>query len=159
MRKSTLIIIAAAAALTAFTQTSSAAKFGTTEEAKAMLKRAVIAVQQDEIAAIDSFNHNDRPFRNRDLFVFCFNGGDGKFTAHEAFVTWDVRKLHDSLGKAFGAEMYAKAKEGRITEITYSAPIPGSTRIANKRIYMTRVGDQVCGVSAYQLGGGDSETH
>ena len=150
MHKSALIMIAtAAAAVTACADARSATEFGTIEEAKAMLKRAVIAVQQDKIAAINSFNYNDIPFRDRDLFVFCFNSGDGKFTAHEAFVTWDVRKLCDSSGKAFGAEMYATAKEGRITEITYTAPLPGTTRLAKKRAYVTRVGDQVCGVSAY----------
>lgn len=150
MRKSALIMIAtAAAAVTACANARSATEFGTIEEAKAMLKRAVIAVQQDKIAAINSFNFNDIPFRDRDLFVFCFNAGDGKFTAHEAFVTRDVRKLRDSSGKAFGAEMYDTAKEGRITEITYTAPLPGTTRLAKKRAYVTRVGDQVCGVSAY----------
>ena len=79
----------------ASTSASGAGEFGTPEEAQAMLKRAVIEVKKDKLAAIESFNRNDRSFRDRDLFVFCFNGSDGKFTAHEAFVSHDVRKLHD----------------------------------------------------------------
>ena len=46
-----------------------------------MLKRAVAQVKKDKLAAMASFNHNDTSFRDRDLFVFCFNGGDGRFTA------------------------------------------------------------------------------
>jgi hypothetical protein len=131
----------------------SGADFGTQEEAGAMLNRAVAAVKKDKAAAIESFNHNDEPFRDRDLFVFCFNGGNGKFTAHEAFVTRDVRELRDASGAAFGEEMYSEAQEGRITEVAFISPVPGSTELAIKSAYVTRVGDQVCGVSAYQTDG------
>ena len=152
MLKQTLVYSALVASILGSPIFASSAEYGTAEEAKAMLERAVAEVKRDKLAAINSFNYNDIPFRDRDLFVFCFNAGDGKFTAHEAFVTWDVRKLRDSSGKAFGAEMYATAKEGRITKITYTAPLPGTTRLAKKRAYVTRVGDQVCGVSAYLTG-------
>jgi hypothetical protein len=128
---------------------ASAAEFGTPDEAKAMLGRAIAEMQADKATAIDRFNFNDAPFRDRDLFVFCFGGQDGKFTAHEAFVTWDVRKLRDPDGKFFGVEMYSKAQEGRIAEVKFTAPVPGSTRLAAKSAYVTRIGDQVCGVSAY----------
>ena len=46
----------------------------------------------------------------------------------------------------------ASAERDRIllTEFgRYTAPLPGTTRLAKKRAYVTRVGDQVCGVSAY----------
>ena len=137
----------------AFLSTSRAAEYGTSEEAQAMLKRAVAQVKKDKLAAMASFNHNDTSFRDRDLFVFCFNGGDGRFTAHEAFVTRDVRELRDANGAPFGAEIYNSAQEGGITEVVYIAPVPGSTDLAVKSAYVTRIGDQVCGVSAYQLDG------
>ena len=129
---------------------ASSAEYATLEEARAVLKRAITEVKRDKLAAITSFNHNDAPFRDRDLFVFCFNGGDGKFTAHEAFVTRDVRELRDANRAPLGAEMYNSAQEGRITEIVFVAPLPGSTELAVKSAYVTRIGDQVCGVSAYQ---------
>jgi len=138
---------------------ASGAEFGTAEQAKAMLERAVKAVEADKLGAIDKFNHNDRPFRDRDLFVFCFNGKDGKFTAHEAFVSWDVRRFRDQTGKAFGAEMYGRAQEGRITAVSYVSPIAGSTKPAIKQAYVTRVGDQICGVSSYLLQTADEPTH
>src|SRR6266540_1130795 len=103
-------------------EASFANEFGTLEEAKAMLARAVAAVKSDNTAAIAKFNHNDSAFRDRDLFVFCFNGRDGKFTAHEAFVGHDVRALVDPAGKHFGAEMFAAPQEGGTTEVAFLSP-------------------------------------
>jgi len=129
---------------------SGAAEYGTPEEAQVMLKRAVLEVKKDKFAAIQSFNHNAPPFRDRDLFVFCFNRGDGRFTAHEAFVAHDVRGLHDAYGAPFGAEIYGNARDGEVIEIAFISPIPGSTELAVKSAHVAQTGDQVCGVSAYQ---------
>ena len=76
----------------------SASEFGSADEAKTMLNRAIIEVRADRLAAIEKFNRNETPFRDRDLFVFCFNAGDGRFTAHEAMVSWEVRNLRDAKG-------------------------------------------------------------
>jgi signal transduction histidine kinase len=152
MYKSALIMIATAAvAVTASAHASSANEFGTIEEAKAMLKRAVVAVQQDKIAAINKFNYNDQQFRDRDLFVFCFNGLNGKYTAHEAMVGHDVRAFRDAKGQPVGQRMYEIAADGKVVSVDYMSPVPGSTELALKRAYLTRVGDQVCGVSAYEF--------
>jgi len=154
MVRSKLVMMVAFASVTAgFAGAGAAGEFGTAGEARAMLERAVVAVRQDKAAAIASFNRNDSGFRDRDLFVFCFNAGDGRFTAHEALVDWDVRILRDAAGKAFGAEMYARNGDSGITEITYSAPRPGSTQPAEKHAYLAHIGDQVCGVSAFQSAG------
>ena len=113
--------------------TCSAEEFGGVEEAKAMLNRAVFAVKSDKLAAIAKFNYNDPQFRDRDLFVFCFNGEDGKFTAHEAMVTWDVRTLRDRSGKSYGEDMYKRAKVDQIAEVAYVSPFPGTTWQVPKR--------------------------
>jgi len=44
-----------------------AADFGTPEEAKAMLEKAVAAVKQD------AFNAGEAGFKDRDLYVWCAN--------------------------------------------------------------------------------------
>jgi hypothetical protein len=44
-----------------------AAEFGTAEEAKAMLERAVAAVKEDKAKALDMFNKGEGGFRDRDL--------------------------------------------------------------------------------------------
>ena len=126
------------------------AEFATPREARAMLDRAVSAVRADQRAALDTFNHNAAGFRDRDLFVFCFDARNGKFTAHEALSGQDVRMLRDTTGQPFGEEMYRSAPEGRVAEVRYHWPIPGSTRIAVRDAYVTRAGDQVCGVSVYK---------
>lgn len=154
MHKRALLMIAfVGSTLSGFASSAYAAEFGTAEEAKAMLKRAIVALKADKLGAINGFNYNDPPFRDRDLFVFCFNAGNGKFTAHEAFVTMDVRTLRDANRKAYGAEMYKDAQQGRITEVVFISPVPGSTELATKRAYVTRIDDQICGVSAYEFNG------
>src|SRR5499426_2731256 len=59
-----------------------AAQFGTQEEAKAMLERAVAAVKEDKAKALDMFNKGDGGFKDRDLYVSCANASDGIITAH-----------------------------------------------------------------------------
>ena len=158
LKRALLMIAFIGSTLGGFASGASVAEFGSAEGAKAMLKRAIANIKSNKLGAIESFNHNDLPFRDRDLFVFCLNGGDGKFTAHEAFVTRDARKLRDAKGKAYGAEIYNDAQEGHITEVLFTSPVPGSTELAIKSAYVTRIGDQVCGVSAYQFNGTDKQT-
>jgi hypothetical protein len=127
-------------------------EFGTIQEAHALLARAIVEVKADKYSAFSKFNRNDVQYRDRDLFVFCFNRADGRFTAHEALVGWDVRNLRDANGKAFGEEMYRIAKEDRVDEVAFTSPVPGSTGKAMKLAYVTAVGDQICGVSSYRFG-------
>lgn len=129
---------------------ASGAEYGTAAEAKAMLNRAILEVKADKAGAIAKFNHNDPLFRDRDLFVFCFNVKDGKFTAHEAMTGLDARKLKDSTGRSFVEEMYQNAREDEIAEVSFVSPLPGSTKLVAKRAFVARIGDQVCGVSVYQ---------
>jgi len=150
MLKRTIFMIAFVGSLLSYFPCSLAGEFGSPNEAKAMLIRAISEVKTNKIAAIEKFNKNVALFRERDLFVFCFNSGDGKLTAHEALVTWDVRKLLDARGTPFGAQMYTTAREGQIDEVVFISPIAGSTVLAEKIAYISRIGDQVCGVSAFR---------
>src|SRR5271154_3042007 len=85
---------------------------GTADEARAMLMRAVAAVQADEAKALEMFNKGERGFRDRDLYVFCANVSDGTLVAIgnpnlKPALGVDVREGQNSTGKAFGAEIYA----------------------------------------------------
>lgn len=128
-------------------------EFGTPDEAKLMLDRAVSALKKNKAEAIQSFNFNAPLYRDRDLFVFCFNGEDGRFTAHEALVGQNVRLLQDKTGKPFGEQIYQIAREDQLGVIAYLSPVPGSALQVPKRAYVTRIGDQVCGVSFYRFNG------
>jgi len=70
------------AAALAFSLVTSAA-FGqaTAPEAKAMLEKATAALKADKAAALANFVKKDGGFQDRDLYVFCYNTSDGKFTA------------------------------------------------------------------------------
>ena len=133
------------------TLASFAADFGTAAEADAMLQRAIVELLADEKAAIGKFNSEDGGFRDRDLYVFCFNASDGVITAHanRDIVGTDVRTLKDPAGKAFGEEMFSQAQEGKISSAAYSFPRPGTDKPVPKESRYTRVGSQVCGVGHY----------
>ena len=156
MARPFLIAAAATAALalssTAFAQQS---QFGTADEAKAMLSRAVAAVKVDKAKALDMFNKGEGGFLDRDLVPFCFNLSDGKHVATQAkqLLGQDVRILKDSTGKAFGEEHYKAAQkpEGQITEVSYLFPRVGAdTTPIPKVTFVTRVGDLGCGVGYFK---------
>lgn len=158
MLKQTLIYTSIICSALTSTFTAGARDFGSDSEARGMLARALAEVKADKTRATAKFNHNEPGFRDRDLFVFCFNRDDGKLTAHEAMVGWDVRNLYDIWGSPFGEEMFNSARHGQITEVIYLSPMPGTIGLTPKRAFVTAIGDQTCGVSAYQLDG-QTSTH
>lgn len=128
-----------------------AADKGTTEEAKALLDKAVAEVQKDGSAkAITKFNDPAGGFQDRDLYVFCMDSAN-KVSAHpEASQRGiDVATMKDSNGKAFGTEMVAAAKKGSGT-VEYMWKNPVSGKVEAKVSYLKKAGDQVCGVGAYK---------
>jgi hypothetical protein len=72
LRKFMFGVIASAA----LTFSTSAFAQGTVAEAKAMLEKAIAAVNADKAKAIASFN-NGTDFKDRDLYPCCFNISDG----------------------------------------------------------------------------------
>jgi len=126
-----------------------AAEFGTAKEAKAMLDRAVAEMKKDRAATIAKINKGEGGFRDRDLYPFCATL-DGNTTAHPTHVGQNLKALKDKKGKAFGAEMFKVAEEGKVKQVSYLWPKPGSDVPVEKVSYVTRVGDQVCGVGYYK---------
>src|ERR1700730_2351013 len=113
---------------------------------------AVTELKSNEAAALAKFNDKEnKQFRDRDLYVFCFNVSDGKFTAHPnpSIMGTDVRALKvkdDPLGQ----RLFDQVKEGAVTTVDYSFPKPGTTEPVPKESYITRVGGQGCGVGYYK---------
>ena len=125
--------------------------YATSEEAKAMLEKAVAAVKEDKAKALDMFSKGEGGFKDRDLYVFCANASDGIMTAHP--YGQKGKRLRDIVGKKgypFGREIMEKATEGEIKEVSYWWPRPGSDERARKTSFYTKVGDQICGVGYYQ---------
>jgi len=141
-----VFVVAFAIILLAQAMSVQAAQYGTAEEAKAMLSKAVAALQEDKAKALDMFNKGEGGFKDRDLYVFCANASDGILTAHP---TMRGKPLRDVLGKKgypLGQEIMQKATEGTINEVTYWWPRPGSDKPLEKTTFYTKIGDQICGV-------------
>jgi Single Cache domain 2 len=128
-----------------------AAEYGTAAEAKAMLERAVAAVNADEPKALTEFSKGEDGFRERDLYVFCI-GPDDKIDAHPnpARIGTDAKTNKDKNGKPFGEEMIRVAQPGKFAEVSYMWPRLGTTTPVPKKAYVTKVKDQICGVGYYK---------
>jgi hypothetical protein len=73
------MITAALVAVLALSSTAFAQQpgpYGTADEAKAMLLKAVAAVKADKAKALDMFNKGEGGFLDRDLYPFCANISD-----------------------------------------------------------------------------------
>jgi signal transduction histidine kinase len=147
-----LMIGAVASAALALSTTAFAQGSGTATEAKAMLEKAVAAVKADKAKALAAFNAGTDGFKDRDLYPFCFNIADGVVTAGPPSVKGkDTRTLKDPNGKSFGEEIYKAAQDGKITEVSnYMFPRPGQTELVAKSSFVTKAGDQGCGVGYYK---------
>lgn len=125
------------------------AEFGTAEEARAMLQKAVAAVKADKTDALAMFNSAEGGFRDRDLYVFCVNASDGVETAHPTHQGLKLREMKDVNGFAFGEAIMTTAKDGEISEVAYLWPRPNSDTPVKKNTFVTKVDDQICGVGYY----------
>lgn len=144
----------AAFALLLGTAFAAAQTGGTAAEAKAMLEKAIAALKADETAALAAFNNPTAGFRDRDLYVFCYNMTTGAFTAHlnPALIGKDVRTIKagdDPLGQRI-FDIIKGSAPGSIVTVDYSFPKPGTTRPVPKESFVTRVANQGCGVGYYK---------
>ncbi len=131
------------------------AQSGTAAEAKAMLDSAVVALKANEAAALSEFNDkSNKKFHDRDLYVFCYDMTDGKFTAHPnpALMGTDVRALKvkdDPLGQRI-FDTIKSSPAGGVASVDYIFPKPGTTDPVPKQSFVTVVGNQGCGVGYYK---------
>jgi len=152
MKKNVLVAGLMGVALIGSTLSGLAQQFGTAAEARAMLDRAVAELKSNEAAALAKFNDKEnKQFRDRDIYVFCFNVSDGKFTVHPnpTIMGTDVRALKvkdDPLGQ----RLFDQVKEGTVTTVDYNFPKPGTTEPVPKESYIIRIGGQGCGVGYYK---------
>jgi signal transduction histidine kinase len=126
------------------------AQFGTERDAKALLDKAVIALKQDKEKALDMFNKGEGGFRDRDLYVFCANASDGVLTAHPNLKGEHLQEIVGKKGFPLGKEIMQNAAEGRINDVTYFWPRPGSEKPIEKHTFYTKVVGQNCGVGYYK---------
>jgi hypothetical protein len=145
-------IFIAIAALACITATAAAPARGTATEAKSMLERAAAALKVDPVAAMAEFNKPDGGFRDRDLYVACFDARTGIVRAHidPKQIGVDIRTLKQRDGAPFGTKLFDAAKPGRIAMVDYEYYAPGGSTHVPKRSYVTRVGNEGCLVGYYK---------
>jgi hypothetical protein len=149
MFRNASIAMLSAAILLEPTVSVQAAEYATAQEAKALLVKAVAAVKEDEAKALNIFQAGTDGFKDRDLYVWCANVSNGILTAHPTNKGKDLRKIVGKKGSPFGREIMQKA-DGKMREITYWWPRPGSDVPHKKTTFYTKVGDQICGTGYYK---------
>ena len=155
MNRTTLTFTLSALALLSGAVFAVAQQSGTGAEAKAMFDRAIVALKANETAALAAFNDkNNKDYHDRDLYVFCYHMNDGTFTAHvnPAMMGKDTRAIKigdDPLGQRI-FDTIAKAPEGTVSTVDYKFPKPGTTEAVPKESYVTRIGNEGCGVGFYK---------
>jgi len=138
------------AAVLALALSASASDRGTTQEAQALLDRAVKAVQADEAKALAAFNDPKGGYQDRDLYVFCA-GPDGKVTASRdpKMLGSDQAAVKGPDGRMVGKEIAEVGKKGGGT-LEYKWPNPVTNKVETKVSYIKQAGKQLCGVGAYK---------
>lgn len=150
MKKTLLFVTAVGLGLSAaWAQTR---QFGTAAEARALLDKAVAAVKADKAKALDMFNEGKNGFRDRDLQPFCFETSTGKLVAATSpkLLGKDIREFKDKSGKEFGKELFAAAVDGKISEVSYLFPRPGTDVPVPKVSFVTGVSGLGCGVGYHK---------
>jgi hypothetical protein len=156
MGRSVFACTLAALALLWSTAFAGAQQVGTAAQAKVMIQRAVEALKVNETDALAAFKDTtNEQFHFHDLYVFCINMSDGKFTAHldPALIGTDAKALRLK-EDAFGQRIYdtlREAPEGFVMTVAYKALRPGTTSGSVPKVsYVARVGRQGCGVGYYR---------
>ena len=175
MKRHFLIAIGLAATLVISSSSSFSAEeasFGSEQEAKAMLEKAVAALKADKAKALAMFNKGEGGFKDRDLYVFCANASDGVLTAHPYLKGELLQSIVGKKGFPLGKAIMERAAEGKIQSVTYWWPRPGtktpsrstpSTRrsgirsagsdITRSRCYRRSCARLLCGIGNYSDAG------
>ena len=150
MRMKTLLPVLAVIGALSFISAASAQQSGTADQAKALLAKAAAAVEADETGALARFDDPNGGFKDRDLYVFCFDRRSGIVLAGPPTTKGkDVRTLKDPNGKMFGHEMFASVKDGEVITEDYMFPKPYSIIPVAKESLVEGLGDVACGVGYY----------
>lgn len=125
---------------------------GTPEEAKAMLAKAVEHYNTvGRKQALDDFNGKKAPFFDRDLYVACI-GPDHIIVANGGFpslVGSSVDAWKDAEGKSVGKASFDAVSSTGEGSVRYRWFNPVSSRIEPKVLFVQKVGEDICGVGAY----------
>ena len=132
------------------TSKSYSVEFGTEEEAKAMLDRAVNLMKFNELFALEQMTEGAGGFKVKDLYPLCVNA-KGILVGHPVNVGFNLLEFVDSDGKNVGEEFLRVAQENKINKVTYKlARITTSDeKEFEKTALVTKVKKYICAVGYY----------
>ena len=125
-------------------------EFGTEEEAKAMLDRAVNLMKFNELFALEQMTEGAGGFKVKDLYPLCVNA-KGILVGHPVNVGFNLLEFVDTDGKNVGEEFLRVAQENKINKVTYKlARITTSDeKEFEKTALVTKVKKYICAVGYY----------
>jgi cytochrome c len=130
------------------------AEFATKDEAIAMVKKAVAAIDQQGVdKTYAEINDSHGPFTDRDLYVVVY-GLDGKVLAHPSakLVGKDMIDTQDVDGKYFVKERTEMARKQAEFWQDYKFVNPTTKKIAPKQMYCQRLNETAVCAGVYRFG-------
>ena len=133
---------------------SSAAEFGSRDEAVAMVKRVIDKFAQSGAeATFKAVNDKSDPaFHDRDLYPFVYDlkGVNVAHGARPALIGKNLISLKDQNGVYLIQEMIGLAKGPGNGWVDYKWPNPITDKIEDKSSYVEKMGDYFVGVGVYR---------
>ena len=125
-------------------------EFGTEEEAKAMLDRAVNLMKFNELFALEQMTEEAGGFKVKDLYPLCVNA-KGILVGHPVNVGFNLLEFVDSDGKNVGEEFLKVAQENKISKVTYKLAriTTEDEKEFEKTALVTKVKKYICAVGFY----------
>ena len=117
--------------------------YGTKEEARELLLRATNLLKIDEIVGLTMMTVKSGGFIVKDLYPFCF---DKKLTlvSHPYNLGASMKDLKDIEGNSVSEIIMKNAKDGQISEITYTLAELFLESSMKKTALYTRAGEYYC---------------
>ena len=132
------------------TSKSYSVEFGTEEEAKAMLDRAVNLMKFNELFALEQMTEGAGGFKVKDLYPLCVNA-KGILVGHPVNVGFNLLEFVDTDGKNVGEEFLKVAQENKISKVTYKLAriTTEDEKEFEKTALVTKVKKYICAVGFY----------
>ena len=136
--------------LLCITSKSYSVEFGTEEEAKAMLDRAVNLMKFNELFALEQMTEGAGGFKVKDLYPLCVNA-KGILVGHPVNVGFNLLEFVDSDGKNVGEEFLKVAQENKVSKVTYKLAriTTEDEKEFEKTALVTKVKKYICAVGFY----------
>jgi len=140
-------------ALIATYVTATAGSFGTADEARVLVDKAVnLLIVEGKAKAYPAFDDPLGPFVDRDLYIFVVDL-KGTVEAHgsnKGLVGKSLFNLKDADGKPFVQDMIKLASDKGEGWVDYQWPNPLTKKVEGKSSYIKKVGDVFLGVGIYK---------